>query len=740
MSKLRRIQAAALAGCMAAGLAASAAYAAGDTPLVVAEDDFSEKFSPFFMQSVPDQRTTDLTQLYLIGNDRAGEIIMNGIEGEDKEYNGATYHYDGLSDVTITENEDGTIDYDFKIREDVVFSDGEPMTADDVIFSLYALLDPSYDGSSSVYALPIQGLEEYRSGSEILYSLMLSNGADNTDFSFYTEEQQSTFFETDLPAAGEAWAQSIVDYCVANGYVEDDKVATSMAAWGFEAESDDATAADFFDAIVAAYDSDYVTASDTESAESSLFDFLDDSYKTTVETGSSADYISGIEKVNDYEVKVTLTSVDAAAIYQLGIAVAPLHYYGDIEQYDYDAHQFGFPKGDLSLVREKTNVPLGAGPYKYVKYENKIVYLEANENYYRGEPKIRNLQLKATGEADKTPGVLSGAADIADPSVSKSTLEQIAGENSNGEITGDKLTTVLTDFNGYGYIGINSHNVSVAEDGASDASKSLRKAIATVIAVYRDVTIDSYYGDAAEVINYPISNTSWAAPKKSDADYQVAFSVDAEGNDIYTDDMSEEDKYAAALQAALGFFEAAGYTVEDGKVTAAPEGAKLSYEVMIPGGGTGDHPSIGILTAASNALAEIGFDLRINDLSDTSKLWDALDANTAEIWCAAWQATIDPDMFQIYHSEGGDANKYAIYSDELDQMIMDAKTNTDQTYRKAMYKECLNMIVDYAVEIPIYQRQQGVIFSTERVNTETIVQDQTTYYGWMTEIEKLEMN
>ena len=136
----------------------------------------------------------------------------------------------------------------------------------------------------------------------------------------------------------------------------------------------------------------------------------------------------------------------------------------------------------------------------------------------------------------------------------------------------------------------------------SDQSKDLRKAIATVLAVYRDVSIDSYYGSAASVINYPISNTSWAAPQPSDADYQVAYSTDVNGNPIYTDDMSAEEKYDAAIQAALGFFEAAGYTVTDGKVTAAPAGASMEYEVMIPADGNGDHPSFAILTDASNAL------------------------------------------------------------------------------------------------------------------------------------------
>ena len=55
--------------------------------------------------------------------------------------------------------------------------------------------------------------------------------------------------------------------------------------------------------------------------------------------------------------------------------------------------------------------------------------------------------------------------------------------------------------------------------------------------------------------------------------------------------MSDDEKFAAATQAALGFFEAAGYTVEDGKVTAAPEGAKMSYEIIIGADGNGDHPS-----------------------------------------------------------------------------------------------------------------------------------------------------
>lgn len=42
---------------------------------------------------------------------------------------------------------------------------------------------------------------------------------------------------------------------------------------------------------------------------------------------------------------------------------------------------------------------------------------------------------------------------------------------------------------------------------------------------------------------------------------------------------------------------------------------------------------------------------------------------------------------------------------------MEGRTNTDQAFRKAVYKEALDFIVDYAVEIPVYQRQNASVFS-----------------------------
>jgi peptide/nickel transport system substrate-binding protein len=169
---------------------------------------------------------------------------------------------------------------------------------------------------------------------------------------------------------------------------------------------------------------------------------------------------------------------------------------------------------------------------------------------------------------------------------------------------------------------------------------------------------------------------------------------------------------------------------------------------MIPADGAGDHPSFMILTMASKAFEEIGMKLIVNDLSNSADLWTALEAGDGEIWCAAWGATVDPDMYQIYYSDvanggaaaGGSNYMYSIADPELDEMILQARESTDQTYRKAMYKACLDKVIDWACEIPVYQRQNCIIFSTERVNIDTVTPDITTFYGWMAELENLEMN
>ncbi|MCD8014839.1 MAG: ABC transporter substrate-binding protein [Lachnospiraceae bacterium] len=783
--RMKQLLAMTLAASMVASLSVSALAEdggadSGDT-LVASVTGLEQKFSPFFASNVDDVNITDMTQAYLMYVDRVGEPVLNGIEGETRSYNGTDYTYTGTSDIVITENEDGTVTYAITMRDDIQFSDGTYADIDDVIFTMYVYLDPTYDGSTTMYSCPIVGLDEYRSGMDSLYNLLVAAGEDNTDFTYWTEEQQTGFWSEGLPEAGAAFAQSIVDYCVTN-YLDDDyasyigstaeeisaeeglQVAFGMIMWGFAnginddglfedimgntydmANGEYPTTADYWANLEFGYTGedgavDYATLSDTEAASSGLFTYLADEYAVGITTEASADYVSGIVRTGDYSMEITTSELDATFIYQLGIQIVPMAYYGDEELYDYDNHSFGFTKGDLSGIKEKTTSPMGAGPYIFTEYSNGVVYMEANPYYFKGEPATKYLNfVEITSEDDKVSGVTTGTIDIADPSYSAERAAEIASYNSDGELDGDVLTTLLYDFRGYGYIGICADNVKVGDDPSSEESRLLRKAFGTIFAVYREESVNSYYGETASIVNYPISNTSWAAPQVTDDGYTVAYSVDVDGNAIYTDDMSVEDKYAAALEAALAYFEAAGYTVEDGVITAAPEGASLSYTVHIGASGSGDHPSFLLLSNASEALASIGITLDINDHANASELYAAYQTGEADMWVAAWQAGTDPDMYQLYHSEGS-TNYYTINDEELDELIMAARQTTDQTFRKSLYKSAMEIIMDWGVEVPVYQRSEMFVVSTERVNVDSLAQDMTPYWSWMNEVETIEMN
>jgi len=769
-----------------------------DTPLVVAYNDFSQKFSPFFSDTGYDADVAAMTQISLLTTDRVGGIISNAIEGETRNYNGTDYLYKGPADTSVVYDEaSDTTKYTAKLRVGMKFSDGEPVTADDIIFTYYTFLDPTYVGSTTLASYDIVGLKDYQTQTttevydkyDEMFEAIYAAGADHewSEEDGWTQEQQDDLW-TRMDAEVLYEAGKIVNYVKENysgyaadyaGYpyeeiegVEGMEVMFGMVMWGFGDVGEDGafttgctetvfdlvesfpTMEDYANEIYACYENDVQEAFPFESTDeadvyakvkSGFIGYWGPMDESMGDEG--VPNIAGIVKVDDYTVEVTVNAFSAPAVYSiLGIQVTPLHYYGDVDKYDYENNMFGFDFGDLSKQESLTATPMGAGAYKYVQYDNRVVYFEANENYYRGCPKIKEIQFKETASAEVPSAVQTGTADAGEMTYSSERYAEVKSYNTNGEMTGDVISSSMVDNLGYGYVGINAATVNVAGEPGSDASKNLRKGFATILAVHRDLAIDSYYGEGASVINYPISNTSWAAPQPTDDGYQLAFSVDVNGETIYTADMPLEDKVAAAEAAALGFFEAAGFTVENGVLTAAPEGAKLTYEVIVPGDGTGDHPAFAILTSAKESLAKLGMELKINDPADANILWDALDAATQELWTAAWGTTIDPDMYQVYHSSGvvgaggSDSNHYHITDDDLDQLIVDARLSDDQAYRKAIYKQALDLLIDWAVEIPTYQRLNVIIFSTERIKLDTLTPDITTFWGWLNDIELVEMN
>lgn len=747
----------------------------------VSAREFQGKFSPFFAESVADQTAMELTQLRLLTSDRAGLPVLQGIEGETRPYNGTDYTYFGPANLTMTENADGTVFYDITLRDDLTFSDGEPVTIDDLIFSLYVLCDPAYNGANRLREMPIQGLKDYRLNNISLSALLAQLGEDNTDFSKVTQEQQTAFWAavdevlTPLVQNLVEQHQAIYD---ANRDEEDETeriiytpaMVAQGCSWGELPE--DATARDAALAMGEYFNWDFVRMdswfSDSYFPVTDLAEQLGEVYNYSSETitsGQNATEILGIRKTGDYSLRVVADELNVGTLYYLGsVYIAPLHYYGDETAFDVQQNSFGFQKGDLEKIRSLNEQPMGAGPYRMVSYQNGAVSYEANEHYYLGNPKTQKLNLETQ---NVTQQLEAGKLDFCYlPSGASYWVER---ENI-------AVIPVWTqESTNYQYIGLNPQTVNVAGEPDSEASKYLRKGIATVLAACRQSAVVQIVtksieegvdngGHNTEVIDYPVSSLCWLVPGRDDPAYEEAYARDVNGQAIDTEDMTEEKRLEAAGQAALGYFAAAGYTVENGVLTVPPEGASLTYEAEVWLDQA--DPILLTLQTASEQLAKLGMDLVvINTFDDPDQPYPKPGAS--DLWVDGWDGTdlsgvvkegdqweewylvTDPEvfLFPVFYCDtanggtnaGSRSDVFQLDDPELDQLLLEARFTLDQPRRQELYQQCMDRIMDWACEVPCYQDHGNLAYHTQRLKAETLPTDMTGHYCWLQEIHNLEL-
>ncbi len=127
---------------------------------VIMTETLDGLFNPFFATSGNDSTIVGMTQLGMLTTDLDAEGNVIPAYGDnhavvvkdmDKIYNSATK----------------TTDYIFVIKNGIKFSDGKPLTMNDVLFNMYVYLDPVYTGSSTMYSTDIVGLTEYRTQSNL---------------------------------------------------------------------------------------------------------------------------------------------------------------------------------------------------------------------------------------------------------------------------------------------------------------------------------------------------------------------------------------------------------------------------------------------------------------------------------------------------------------------------------------------------------------------------------------------
>ena len=479
-------------------------------------------------------------------------------------------------------------------------------------------------------------------------------------------------------------------------------------------------------------------------------------------------YTSEGQAVGNEVLSITIHDVDPKAIWNFAFSVAPMYYYSDqahIDAFDYIS-KFGVERGSQTFMEtvvknpSKLGVPVGAGPYAASKssggidgvaagdfYDKGVIYFERNPYYIMGPAVIKKVRYQVVSATQMLNALYNKEIDFAEPNANPETIAELDGKKNEG--IGNKSIQTA----GYGYIGINAGKVP---------DMAVRQAIMHTINTQECV---DYYETTAQAIYRSMSKSSWAYPDKATAYYPYIGGKVPEDLSVVNPAYREYvlacgkkagDTFTKQEQQAfiISLVEGAGYELNANDVYVKGTHT-LKYTFTIAGEET-DHPAWQAMWHAGEFLNEVGF--QINVTTDANAL-KKLSTGDLTVWAAAWGSTIDPDMYQVYHIEsnasstlnwgykqiklnvGGkyDAEKALI--EELSELIDEARKTTDETIRKNLYSQALDIVMQLAIELPTYQRDDLFAFNTGKIDVDSLTpEDQLSpYCGLTNELHKVSL-
>ncbi len=463
---------------------------------------------------------------------------------------------------------------------------------------------------------------------------------------------------------------------------------------------------------------------------------------------------------------IKINDVDPKAIWNFSFTVAPMHYYSSysydgkdyINSFNAETGEFGFKFNSTEffdeVIKSKVSLPLGAGVYMASKetggvatngsdfFNGSKVFYERNPYFYTVGSGLQNAKIKylryQVVDTDQMINALdSGDIDVGDPNATPDTLTLVKQNKKLG------YETVMTS--GYGYVGLNPRYIP---------DVTVRRAI--IKAMNTGMTITNYYGDMASQIYRPMSKASWAYPDTATT-YKTKY-TDSNGN---SHELSYEyDSTGVEIEELL---ENNGYTKNSkgiySKKLADGREYECDYKFTIAGA-SNDHPAYAMFVNAARILNAHGF--KVSVVTSSQALSD-LSTGKLTVWAAAWSSTIDPDMYQVYHkdSKATSVNNWGypqikanqrLYAFEyniimgkglngssLSDLIDEGRQYTDTATRTEIYGEALDLIMELAVELPTYQRQDMTAYNKTLLDRKSMTPKEklSSYNGLMSRIWEL---
>ncbi len=366
-------------------------------------------------------------------------------------------------DPEVVDNEDGSRTITYKINQDLKWSDGTPINADNYLYGALLYSHPSYipvTASTSIGADSLKGYAEYHDASSDVDFLEGQKKIDDYSFSVTIDESFLPYFEeAALSAAGPFPLHAISENLTIN---EDGT--KLVAKEGYEPTEEEINA-----------------------------------YKESIQTQidkMNEDFDANNEApAEDADEEEKAAYDEAKAAHDEEVAKLSARLEGDI-----DPTQQLIEQAMLKLANEYRFAPtVVEGPYKFESFENNMVRLSLNENYagnFKGEKAtIPNIIVQTVNSNIAADLLENGDIDIWEDEATGGRIDQMRAAADEGKI---KYNTF--ERNGYG-------NLTFITDRGATKHKEVRQAIANLMD--RNTFVQSFAGGYGVVTNGMYGLSQW---------------------------------------------------------------------------------------------------------------------------------------------------------------------------------------------------------------------------------------
>lgn len=362
----------------------------------------------------------------------------------------------------------------------------------------------------------------------------------------------------------------------------------------------------------------------------------------------TATSVEGIKVIDEKTIEFTLEEVNSEAIYDFSQGIISKAHYGA-----------EYAQGKLDYIKKFHKDPLGSGQYKFVSSSaGQEVVLEANESYFLGAPKIKNLVYKVTSEDTRMQMLQTGEIDM--------DMVTVNQDNVNMLKEAGFLDLHIFPTNGYGYIGMN-----ISDPKFADAK--VRQALA--YGLNRAEIVEACYaGGFADVINAPQSKVSWSFTEPS-------------------------NKYEFDLEKAKQLLDEAGWVVGADGIR---EKDGVKFEIKFTAS-TPNPVNEAIIPIAQQNYAELGIKFEAEQM-DFNAVREKVNSGNFQMFFMAWGLTPKVDPSGVFGTEGAQ-NKTFYSNAKVDELSAAGLKETDQAKRKEIYAELWQELNQDLPYIFLYQRR-----------------------------------